>query len=108
MLLFTPEHVGPILAGTKTQTRRIWKKKRANVGSTHLAKTRMISKEYFAKLEILAVYQEHILNISEEDSIAEGYPSKHAYLVAFCRIGKLQYAELENIVAWVVKFRVVV
>jgi hypothetical protein len=95
------------MAGTKTQTRRIWKKKRANVGSIHLAKTQMLSKDFFAKLEILDVCQEHILNISEDDAMAEGYPTKHAYLAAFCRINKMQYGDLDNLFAWVVKFRVV-
>lgn len=28
-MLFKPEHVMPILTGTKTVTRRIWKKRRA-------------------------------------------------------------------------------
>lgn len=106
MLLFKPEHVAPITAGTKTQTRRIWKRKHANVGSIHLAKTQMISKEYFAKLGILDVYQEHILNISEADAVAEGYPTRHAYLAAFCRINKLSYDQLENVVVWVIKFKV--
>lgn len=107
MILFKPEHVAPILAGTKTQTRRIWERKRANVGSVHLAKTQMISKEYFAKLEILAVYLEPIMVISEEDALAEGYPTKHDYLDAFCRINKRTFDSLENMVVWVVKFKVV-
>ncbi len=107
MMLFKPEHVAPILDGSKTQTRRIWKKQRANVGSIHLAKTKMLSKEYFARLEILVVYQEHILNISEEDARAEGYPTRHAYLAAFCRINKMQYEDLKDLIVWVVKFRAV-
>jgi len=105
MLLFKPEHVEPILAGTKTQTRRIWKRKHANVGAVHLAKTKMLSKEYFAKLEILDVYQEDLLDISDEDAKAEGYLSRDEYLVAFCRINKLGLGDLDNLMAWVVRFR---
>lgn len=72
MLLFKPEHVEPILTGKKTKTRRIWKKPRAKVGSVHLAKTKMLSKEYFAKLKILDVKQERLGDITEADAQAEG------------------------------------
>lgn len=72
MLLFKQEHVNPILTGNKTQTRRIWKKPRAKVGSVHLAKTKMLSKEYFAKLNILDVKQERLGDITEADAQAEG------------------------------------
>jgi len=109
MILFKPEHLDLILNGTKTQTRRISSngKKRWNVGAVHLAKTKMLSKEYFAKLEILAVYPEAIMDISEEDARAEGYPTRHAYLAAFCRINKLTYEDLVGLMVFVVKFRVV-
>jgi hypothetical protein len=102
MLLFKPEHVAPILAGTKTQTRRIWKAKRAKVGSIHLAKTKMISKEFFAKLEILDVYQESLKEISDEDAKAEGYNNAAAYFVAFCEINHLK--KVPDILVYVVKF----
>ena len=72
MLLFKPEHVETILTDKKTQTRRIWKKPRAKVGSVHLAKTKMLSKEYFAKLRILDVRQERLGDITEADAQAEG------------------------------------
>jgi hypothetical protein len=108
MMLFRPEHVQLILNGTKTQTRRIWKKKRANVGSTHLAKTKMISKEYFAKLQIQAVYQEFLDEISEADAHAEGYPSRAAYFDAFMKINHMkQGCPTLHIPVWVVGFQVV-
>jgi len=72
MLLFKSEHVNPILTGEKTQTRRIWKKPRAKIGSVHLAKTKMLSKEYFAKLMILDVWKERLGDITEADAQAEG------------------------------------
>jgi hypothetical protein len=104
MLLFKQEHVEPILTGKKTQTRRGWKKPRAKIGSVHLAKTKMLSKEYFAKLEILDVKQERLGNITEADAQAEGgytvdtfqqvwmlingswEPDKIVYVVAFERV----------------------
>ena len=108
MLLFKPEHVQPILDGRKTETRRIWKKQRAKVGSVHLAKTKMLSKEYFAKIKILDVYQERLINITEEGARREGYPSRAAYLDAFRRINKLGPIGLEcRICPFVVKFEVI-
>jgi hypothetical protein len=86
MLLFKPQHIDPILSGTKTQTRRFWKKARVKAGSIHLAKQKMISREYFARLEILEVYKEKLGSISEQDALAEGYPTVMAYLIAFVNI----------------------
>jgi hypothetical protein len=105
MLLFKPEHVEPILAGTKTQTRRIWKAPRAKVGSIHLAKTMMLSTEFFAKLEIRDVYREPLIEISDEDAKAEGYNNAAAYFVAFCNINHLK--KVPDILVYVVKFKVV-
>jgi hypothetical protein len=106
MLLFKPEHQYPICTGTKTQTRRIWKARRAKVGSTHLAKTQMLSRDFFAKLEILDVYQERLIDISEEDAKAEGYPDSATYLAKFCEINKLKCLPVDLMV-WVVKFKVI-
>ena len=108
MILFRQEHVGPILAGTKTQTRRTWEKPRARVGTVHLAKTRMLSTEYFARLEILAVYQERLGDISEDDARAEGYPSRAEYFQAFARINRQRIGDdfCEQVI-WVVRFQVV-
>lgn len=109
MILFQSCHVGPIMAGTKTQTRRIWKRQRCKVGSIHLAKTKMMSKDYFARLKVRAVYQERLGDISEEDSYAEGYPSRFAYWKTFQKINKISdkdFFGMLNTIVWVVRFEV--
>jgi hypothetical protein len=108
MLLFKPRHQEPIITGTKTQTRRIWKKPHAKVGAIHLAKTKMISKEFFAKLLITDVYTERLGDISLEDAIAEGYPDKNSYLFAFADINKQSVTDRDFLdqVLYVVKFEV--
>lgn len=92
MLLFKPYHVKLIKEGSKTQTRRLWKKPRCNVGSVHLAKTKMVSKEYFAKLEILAVRKEHLLDITEADANAEGGYTRKEFLAVWDEINKVPSA----------------
>jgi hypothetical protein len=104
MLLFKPEHVPLILNGTKTQTRRIWKRKRCNVGAVHLAKTEMLSKDYFAKLKILRVWQEELGEISESDAKAEGYASRKEYFAVFIEINKIEVVKLD-LVVWCVEFK---
>jgi hypothetical protein len=94
VLLFKPEHVAPILAGTKTQTRRIWVRWRANVLSTHFAKTKMLSREHFAKLYISDRWEERLGDISEEDAQAEGYHSREEYLAKFAEINARQIKKL--------------
>ena len=110
MLLFKPEHVPFILNGTKTHTRRIWKRKRCNIGAIHLAKTKMLSKEYFAKLKILRVWQEYLGDISKEDAIKEGYNSREEYFRVFFLINDIKpllynYWLLQKV--WCVEFEVV-
>ena len=107
---FKPIHVPLILAGEKVQTRRSWKKARAKVGAIHLAKVQMLSKEYFARLLILAVYEERLGDISEEDARAEGYPTKYDYLVAFQKINHISdddFTDMLKMMVFVVKFKVV-
>lgn len=91
MLLFKPEHVEPILTGKKTETRRAWKKRRAKVGSVHLAKTNLLSKEYFTKLYIKNVRAERLRRIMHDDEAArrEGYNNGMEFICAFARINKL-------------------
>ena len=109
MLLFKPEHVKPIQDGTKTQTRRIWKKAQAKIGSIHKAKTEMFSKDYFALLVILDVHREEFHCLTEEDAQKEGGYTRESYIEKFFEInpkidkitshGKLPF----NV--WVVEFR---
>ena len=110
MILFKPEHIEPILAGKKTETRRMWVHWRANVRSKHLAKTKMLSKEYFARLYIIDRWEEKLGDISEEDAKAEGYSSREEYLAKFAEINAKRIKKLglpiENIRVKVVKFMV--
>lgn len=89
MLLFKPFHVKLIQEGIKTQTRRIWKKQRCNPGSVHKAKTKMLSKEYFADLFIVDVHKEHLLDISEKDAWCKGGYTRDQFLKIWDKINPL-------------------
>jgi hypothetical protein len=86
VILFKPEHVAPILLGRKIETRRDWKTWRARVGSIHKAKTEMMSRNYFALIEILDRWEERLGDISEESVHNEGYDSCEAYEAKFLEI----------------------
>ena len=105
MLLFKPEHVPLILNGTKTQTRRNWKRCRVTVGSIQLAKTQMLSKEYFARIRIKRVWQEFLMGISEEDARAEGGYTVEEYFRVFDRINP--DFDATHVLLWCVEFEVV-
>lgn len=89
MLLFKPYHVKLIQDGIKTQTRRIWKKPRCKVGSIHKAKTKMLSKEYFADLYIIDAHKEQLLDISEKDAWCEGGYTRDQFLNIWDEINPL-------------------
>ena len=101
MILFKKEHVPLILSGRKTQTRRLWKRQRAKVGSIHLAKLKMLSKEYFARIRILKVWQERLSHLSTEDALKEGYPSRAHFLAKFWEINGITSSQIW---LWVVEF----
>lgn len=103
MILFRPEHVAPVLAGRKTQTRRLGAR-RWNVGATHLCATKLFEPSaVFARVRILEVRAELLWQISPEDVFAEGYDSLTDFEEAFARInGPVAF----DAPVWVVRFEV--
>ena len=107
MLLFKEAHKVLILDGRKTQTRRMWKRRRTLPGSLHYAQTRMLdSSSRFAVLRIGRGCQERLWDISAADADAEGYPTQTAYLEAFARINKCKFADTLRLTVWAVEFKV--
>lgn len=71
-MLFKPPHIVMIDNGTKTETRRIWKRPHAKRGGEYRAKTKMMSKEYFMIIRATIVYQQRIGDMTEENARNEG------------------------------------
>jgi hypothetical protein len=107
-MLFKVEHVELILKGKKTQTRRLWKKPMAKVKGIYKVKTQMLSKGYFALIEVTKIRQEKLLDISEKDAKAEGFPSKKKFLQKFEEINHGKAPEWGyNPMVTVIEFRVI-
>lgn len=105
MLLFKPEHINPILAGTKTQTRRVWKRCRVKPGTIYGART-SYNAVPFALLRVRRVWQERLLDITDDDARAEGYVSREAFLEVFRRINRLPEIP-SDLTVWAIEFEVV-
>lgn len=103
-MLFKPEHVNMILAGTKTQTRRAWKRPMAKVGGVYRVKTKMLSKEYHCLIEVTGLRKERLGDISEADAQREGYQTVTHYWRAWCRINRVDKAD-PNQEVYVIDFR---
>jgi len=94
MLLFKHEHVEMILAGQKTQTRRIWKKPRVRVGGVHQAKERLFGPA-FARIKIHAIQKERLLDITSEDAYCEGDYSREEFFKKWFEINPKSSANPE-------------
>jgi hypothetical protein len=107
MLLFQPEHVQPILDGTKTETRRDWgERSRVLVGSIQqckLGKDMYKKDSFFAKIRILDVHQERLGIISLDSCQREGYDSVEAFKAVWTKINKTWNPDLS---VYVVRFEV--
>jgi hypothetical protein len=101
MLLFKPEHIPLIKEGWKTQTRRLWKKPRAKVGSVHQMKTHLFGPS-LGKLRIERVWRERLLDITEEGAKREGGYTRESFLKKWFEINP---KSPKNPLVFVVDFR---
>lgn len=109
MILFREEHVAPILTGTKTQTRRLGRR-RWNIGAIHACYTRPPfakgGAEPFCRVRILDVRGQLLTSISPADALAEGYPDVPAFLQSFWCINAARLGPRSDdaLFVWVVTF----
>ena len=72
-MLFKKNHKQMILEGKKTATRRVWKKPMVRVGGLYKCKLKMLSKNYFAIIEVTKVYLQQLGEMTNKDAKKEGY-----------------------------------
>lgn len=108
MILFRPEHVQPILDGTKTETRRFWKRCRVKVGSVHQLRTNMPwqgKSGHFADALITETFEQALDHMDDDEARAEGYQSWPEYMYALSAIHRRPVLPTETV--WVVRFEAV-
>ena len=103
-MLFKKEHKDMILNGTKTATRRAWKRPMVKVGNIYQAKLKMLSKEYFAKIKVIKLYKQRLRKMGLKDAKREGYPSLKEFFNVWYRINGLVNFSQE---VYVIEFEVV-
>jgi len=103
MMLFTGHSKSLILAGKKTQTRRVWDRPRVRIGGVYQCRTELFGKP-FAHIKVLAVDQVRLGDITEEDARAEGAESVEDFIEAWLNIHRVWNP---NWMVWRVKFEVV-
>jgi len=85
-MLFKPEHKQMILNGTKTATRRVWKKPMVRVGGIYKCKLKMLDKKYFAKIKVTKLFKQRLGSITFEECKKEGYDSKPKFIDIWAKI----------------------
>jgi hypothetical protein len=102
MMLFKQYHVPMIRAGAKDESRRMWgDKPRVKEGSYQQVKTKIFTKDHYGYIKIGRVYQEHLLDITEEGARREGEYTREEYIRLFHEI----YPDAgDNPLLWVVEF----
>lgn len=85
-MLFKPFHVPLVLNKIKTQTRRFHCPYK--VGHLYLAKTKMLSHDYFAKVKILETWPQMLGMISDADCQAEGGYTQETFKQKWIEINK--------------------
>lgn len=103
MMLFTGHSKSLILAGKKTQTRRVWDRPRVRIGGVYQCRTELFGKP-FAHIKVLAVDQVRLGDISEEDARAEGAAGVEEFIKTWLRIHGIWNPDQR---VWRVEFEVV-
>lgn len=84
----------------------MWMRPRVREGSVQLAKTRMISPDFFAEIQIDKVYLQRLGDMTEEDAQKEGGYTLDEYKRVWNEI-YLKSPWDDNKEVWVVEFHVV-
>lgn len=82
MFLMRPEHIQMSLTGNpcwKTETRRLWKKRRAKPNSIHQLREKLFGPSK-GKVHVLLVWREHLLDITEGGAKREGGYTRESFL----------------------------
>ena len=104
-MLFKPEHISMIKTGSKTATRRLWKKPHVKPGGVYHAQVTMFQpkKESSTFIRVTAVYQQKLGDMTKKDAYKEGGYTLEEFKRVFEDITKTVWDD--NLVVWVVEFK---
>ena len=108
MILFKSESKEKILAGKKSQTRKLWGRPRAKEGAEHLLYLRppMTGERPFARALITRVWRQRLGEMGEEEARAEGHASVQSFLDAFQEInGRKIKGDVREVQVYAVEFQ---
>ena len=80
-----------ILQGTKTATRRIWKKPMVKVDGIYKAKLKMLSKDFFTKIKVTKFFKQRLGDMTDEDARKEGYLNKMDFMDVWEQINNCKW-----------------
>ncbi len=103
-MLFKKIHKEMILNGTKTTTRRIWKRPMVKVGGIYKCKSKMFDKKCFANIKVTKLYRQKLRDMNDEDAKKEGYNNVIDFQDIWIKINREWYPFLE---VFVIEFEVV-
>jgi hypothetical protein len=108
-MLFKPHHVLLIENRIKTQTRRVWKRRCVRVGGVYPVKLRLFGpgSEPHGWIRVLAIREELLLNISDEDAVAEGGYTRERFLESFADVDRGRHWPYTGLRVTVVTFEYV-
>ena len=86
-MLFKPHHIEMIKSGTKTETRRNWKRKMAKVGGVYPVQTKMFQPKAECELiRAVYVFQQRLGDMTKGEALREGGYTLEGYKAEFTRI----------------------
>lgn len=101
-MLFKPHHIEMIKSGTKTETRRNWKRKMAKIGGVYPVQTKLFQpKAECETIKANYVFRQRLGDMSEEEANREGGYTLNEYKAEFTRINGIWD---DDLVVYVVGF----
>ncbi len=85
-MIFSPEHIAMILAGTKTQTRRVSSKYKAD--HTYSLQPGRTKPGIGRRIKVLDIHKELLGDINLEGAKAEGHQNVEEYIEVWKKINK--------------------
>jgi hypothetical protein len=103
MITFTQQMWDAVKEGRKTQTRRLWKKRRALPGSVHQVRAPGQFGPIVGSIRVLSVRMQCLGDVTEEEARAESFANLAEFLAYLASLHKGKPLDRDTIV-WALEF----